>query len=174
MIRVLLLSAILLAFAAPAWPCSVIGPLPPASVLVDRAEVIARVRAEGLSDIPGRPGTMAGSKTQVWFTVREVLKGRLPSSTIEFNGTLDDRDDQNGRPVPYDHVRPSGSGSCFALTYRIGSEYLLFLRRGEHPSFAQPDDLTPYWAALGPTNEQLFGGTADPWLVWVSRQLRTR
>jgi hypothetical protein len=48
------------------------------------------------------------------------------------------------------------------------------LRRGRHPSSAQPDDLTPYWAPLGPTNEQLFGGTSDAWFVWVSGQLRRR
>jgi hypothetical protein len=63
---------------------------------------------------------------------------------------------------------------CFALEYRRGAEYLLFLRRGDHSSYAQSEQLTPYWAPLGPTNEQLFGGGSDPWLLWVRGQLRTR
>ena len=116
---------------------------------------------------------MAGSATQVMFAVLQVLKGRLSSSTIEFNGSLTDRDDRNDRPVPYDFIRPGGSrGDCFALAYRAGTEYLLFLRRGEHASYAQPNDLTPYWAPLSPTNEQLFDRANDAWLVWVRRQLR--
>ena len=139
------------------------------------AEVVARVRAQGLSSTPGRPGVMAESPTQVRFEVLDILKGSLPSATIEFNGSLKERDDRNDRPVPYDFIRPGGrGGNCFALEYRPGAEYLLLLRRGKHPSYAQPDDLTPYWTALAPTNEQLFGGASDAWFVWVSRQLRRR
>jgi hypothetical protein len=83
------------------------------------------------------------------------------------------RDDRNDRPVPYDFIRPGGrGGNCFALAYRPGAEYLLLLRRGEHSSDAQPTDLTPYWASLSPTNEQLLEGSNDPWVVWVSQELR--
>jgi hypothetical protein len=111
----------------------------------------------------------------VRFTILELLKGRLSSSTIEFNGALTDRDDRNDRPVPYDFIRPGGRrGNCFALTYRVGAEYLLLLRRSEHPSYAQPSELTPYWAPLSPTNEQLFDRASDAWLVWVSQELRRR
>ena len=174
MIRPLLVFAIV-GLTAPAWPCSVVGPLPSAERLVGDAEVIARVRAEGLSSTPGRPGTMAESPTQVTFAILELLKGRLSSSTIEFNGSLTDRDDRNDRGVPYDFIRPGGrSGNCFALAYRAGAEYLLLLRRGEHPSYAQPNELTPYWAPLGPTNEQLIAGASDAWFVWVSQELRKR
>jgi hypothetical protein len=159
--------------AAPAWPCTVVGPLPTAERLVADAEVIARVRAEGLSPTPGRAGVMAGSSEQVRFAILEVLKGKLPASTIEFNGSLIDRDDPNDRPVPYDFIRPGGRrGNCFALTYRAGAEYLLLLKRGEHPSYAQANDLTPYWAPLSPTNEQLVHGAKDPWFVWVHEQLK--
>jgi hypothetical protein len=159
--------------AAPALPCSVVGPLPSADALVRNAEVIVRARAEGLSATPGHPGIMAQSPTQVAFAILDVLKGSLRSTTIEFNGSLTDRDDRNDRPVPYDFIRPGGrAGNCYALAYRAGAEYLLFLRRGQHPSYAQPNDLTPYWAPLSPTNEQLFGGASDAWFVWVSRKLR--
>jgi hypothetical protein len=118
---------------------------------------------------------MAGSSTQIRFAILELLKGRLPSPTIEFNGSLMDRDDRNDHPVPYNFIRPGGrGGNCFALAYRAGAEYLLLLRRGEHPSYAQPNDLTPYWAPLSPTNEQLFGGASDAWFVWVSQEVRKR
>jgi hypothetical protein len=170
----LFLAFALLTIAAPAWPCSIVGPLPSAERVVRDAVVIARARAEGLSETPGRTGAMDGSPTQVKFVILEVLKGRLPSSTIEFNGVLTDRDDPNDRPVPYDSVRPGGHGACVALNYRTGAEYLLLLRRGEDPAWAQPNALTPYWVPLGPTNEQLFDGARDPWFVWVSRELRRR
>src|SRR2546422_7651485 len=106
--------AALLLVAAPCLPCSVVGPLPSAQELVNRAEVIVRARVEGLSDEPGRGGTLAGSPSQVRFTVLVVLKGSLRHSVLEFNGHLDDRDDPNDRVVPYDFVRPGGRhGNCF-------------------------------------------------------------
>ena len=171
MIRALLVVA-MVGLAAPAWPCQA-GPRPPAERLVSDAEVIARVRAEGLSSTPGRPGFLTDSPTQVRFAILEVLKGRLSSSTIEFNGALTDRDDRNDRPVPYNFIRPGGrGGNCFALEYRAGAEYLLLLRRADQSPDAQPVELTPYWAPLSPTNEQLFGGASDAWFVWVSQELR--
>jgi hypothetical protein len=174
MIRSFLVIAVV-GLAAPAWPCTVVGPLPSVERLIADAEVIARVRAEDLSATPGRPGTMAGSPTQVRFAIIELLKGQLASSTIEFNGSLTDRDDRNDRAVPYDFIRPGGRrGNCFALAYRPGAEYLMLLRRGEHPLYAQPNDLTPYWAPLSPTNEQLIDGASDAWFVWVSQRLRIR
>jgi hypothetical protein len=151
--------------------------LPSAERLVGDAEVIARVRVEGLSSTPSRAigPFLAGSPTQVRFAILELLKGRLSSSTIEFNGSLTDRDDRNDRPVPYNFVRPGGrQGNCFALAYRAGAEYLLLLRRGQHPSDAQPNEPTPYWAPLSPTNEQLLYGASDAWFVWVSKELRRR
>jgi len=172
-IRIHIAIAIVLLWAGPAWPCSVAGPAPSAQELVDRAEVIVRARVEGLAKSPGRDGLIAGSATQVRFAILDVLKGRLPTNTIEFNGTLTESDDRNDRPVPYDFIRPGGrGGNCFALGYRPGGEYLLLLRRGEHASYAQPNDLTPYWTPLGPTNEQLFGGTSDGWFAWVARRTR--
>jgi hypothetical protein len=174
MIRPLLVLT-MLAVAAPAWPCSVVGPLPSAERLVGDAEVIVWVRVEGLSATPGRGGSLlATSPTQVRFAILEVLKGSLSPSKIEFDGSLTDRDDRNDRPVPYDFIRPGGrGGNCFALTYRADADYLLFLRHSER-SDAQPNQLTPYWAPLSPTNEQLLGGATDAWFVWVSKKLKTR
>jgi hypothetical protein len=161
-------------FATPAWPCSVVGPLPTPHDLVSRAQVIVRARADRLADRPGREGTLAGSRTQIRFIVVAVLKGDLGPGDLEFNGHLEQKDDPNDRPVPFDFIRPGGrSGNCFALGYRQGAEYLLLLRRGDHQSFAQPNDLTPYWTPLAPTNEQLFGDE-DPWLRWVSAEIKNR
>jgi len=165
--------AFLVSSAVPAWPCSVASPLPSAQDLVSRAEVIVRARAEGIAESPGRDATLAGSATQVRFAVLDVLKGRLPARTIEFNGVLGGRDDRNDRPVPYDFIRPGGRrGNCFALEYRSGAEYLLLLARAKHRAYAQPNDLTPYWSPLGPTNEQLFGGMSDLWFSWVAQRAR--
>ena len=157
----------LVAFAAPAWPCTVGRPLPLPDRLVRDAQVIARVRAEGLSPTPGRIEDVSGTSTQVTFAVLEVLKGRLPSSRLEFNGRLTDRDDPNRGPVPYTSNR--SGGECFAVNYRTGAEYFFLMRR-----HGQLDQLTPYWTILSPTNEQLFGGERDPWFAWVSQQLRKR
>ncbi len=90
---------------------------------------------------------------------------------LEISGVLSEQDDPNDRPAPYDFVRRSGRrGNCFALDYRRGAEYLLFLTRGFRPSSARRDDFTPYWAPLAATNEQLFG-TDDPWVIWVRKSL---
>ena len=189
--RAFVAAAVFVMAAAPAWPCTVVGPLPSPQQLVDRAEVIVRVRAERLAEGPGRPASveecitngpepicenlLAASPTRVRFTVLELLKGRLASIPIEFNGTLWDRDDRNDQPVPYDFIRPGGrGGNCFALTYRLGAEYLLLLARNKPLSEAQPAELTPYWAPLAPTNEQLFGGENDAWLTWVAQRLRAQ
>ena len=151
MIRPLLVLA-LLSLAVPAWPCSVVGPLPSAERLVGDAEVIARVRVEGLSSALGDADpVLAGSPTKVQFAVLELLKGNLPSSTIEFNGSVTNRDDRNDRPVPYDFVRPQGrGGNCFALAYRAGAEYLLLLRRVTGSSGVQSSELTPVLGASQP------------------------
>ena len=86
--RLVLVFAIISGFADPALPCDVPAPLPSADSLVRSAEVIARVRAEGISPTPGVGGNLAASRTQVRFTILEVLKGGLPSTTIAFNGSL--------------------------------------------------------------------------------------
>jgi hypothetical protein len=74
-------------------------------------------------------------------------------------------DDFNPAPVPYPAVRPAGQrGSCFAEEYRRGGEFLLLLKR-------TAGHLTPYWAALAPTNEQIRGAD-DRWVRWVREARR--
>jgi hypothetical protein len=146
--------------------------MPVPSELVRDAEAIVFARAQGLSSVPGEEGGLIGAKTKVRFAVLRVLKGELPAGELAFNGVLTARDDPNEKPVPYDFVRPGGrSGNCFALGYRQGADYLLLLRGSGQAADAQPRQLTPYWSALAPTNEQIFGGENDAWFLWVARQL---
>lgn len=103
--------------------------------------------------------------TTVTFGVLEVLKGTPPATVVAFEGRLTDGDDPNDRPVPYDWVRPGGrSGRCFAYVYKKGGEYLLFLR-------TRKGELTPYWATMAATNEEL-SGRDDKWLAWVRVHLK--
>jgi len=86
--------------------------------------------------------------------------GYVPSPLL-IEGTVTPDDDFTDRPSPYDFVRPRGrGGSCYATEYREGARFLLLLNR------AADGSLTPYWAALAPTNEQLHPGD-DPWLAAV-------
>ena len=63
-------------------------------------------------------------------------------------------------------VRPGGrGGECFARSYQRDGEYLLFLKKVD-------GKLTPYWAALRATNEQITGAH-DEWVTWVRRQLES-
>jgi hypothetical protein len=151
--------------ALEAFPCSVTGPLPTPEALVRQASVIMRARVEGLVDSPGNTG-FPGAQTpsQVRFRVVDVLKGAYSSEELTINGRLERADDWNDRAVPYDFVRRGGRrGNCFALGYKEGAEYLLLLRA---PHQAADGTLSPYWSALGPTNEQVRGAD-DPWVRWV-------
>jgi hypothetical protein len=161
---------LLLGLAAPATPCSVRALTKPADLL-KLATVIVRARADRLSTVPGQGGNLAAASTQVEFTVLSVLKGRHLGSTLTFNGVLSERDERNPGTIPYQTARHSADGECFAMGYREGGYYLLFLKRGDHPAYAQGQMWTPYWAPLAPSNEQLFGAD-DPWERWVSERLR--
>jgi hypothetical protein len=158
--------------APPALACSV-STTPTPAELMRQAEVIVRARAEGLSSQPGSngPGQLGASATQVEFRVVAELKGHLPAGRITFNGSLTARNEPNRGTVPYQSVRPSGDAGCFSVEYRQGAEYLLFLKRASHHAYAQPEKLTPYWAPLAPSNEQVFG-PADPWERWVRDRLQ--
>jgi hypothetical protein len=159
-----------LGFITPASPCSVTR-IPTAAELVRDAQVIVRARAERVASEPGRPGPLAASPGQVEFRILSVLKGSLGDSHVTFSGTLVARDERNDGDVPYAHARSSADSSCFALHYREGGEYLLFLKRAGDAVYAQPQRLTPYWAPLAPTNEQLFGRD-DKWERWTREELR--
>lgn len=154
--------------------CSVlVSSIPTPVELVRLADVIVRARAEGLSSQPGREGSVPFSPTQVEFRVVAVLKGKLPTNRLRFNGRITTRDERNRGTVPYLSVRPSGDGVCFSLEYRQGAEYLLFLKPASYRAYAQPepDQLTPYWAPTAASNEPLFG-PSDAWEAWVRAQLQ--
>ncbi len=124
---------------------------------VDSADMIVRAIAEA-------PGDGAVADRTVRFTIVERLRGNGEDDTIRISGRLSDRDDFNTLSVPYTLVRGSGQGGdCHAREYRPGAEYLLILQRSG-------DELTPYWKALAPLNEQIRGA-ADPWVVWVRERV---
>jgi hypothetical protein len=164
---------ILLGVAAPVFPCSIVGPLPTPIRLIEQADLVVQARAEEQVASPGVSNNfLAKTPWQVRFRIVAVHKGTFAGSELTFNGRLEGRDDLNDRPVPYDHVRPGGSGSCYALGYRQGAQYLLLLKRSR-PDGQTAGDWTPYWAPLGPTNEQLRN-ESDPWLTWVVEQIKRR
>ena len=147
-----------------------LGPLPLSPpLLITRADVIVRATAlryiktprEGLTDLD------FSSEGNIQFKVEEVLKGVVMPATLTIEGLLSRFDDFNDRPVPYDMVRPGGRrGSCYVYTYKKDAEFLLFLRK-------EGDKLTPYWASMSPTNEQLRSPD-DAWLKWVKEYLLTQ
>jgi hypothetical protein len=126
--------------------------------LIARADGIYLVRAVRYTSTPqdaeaDRLSPLPTSTIQ--FQVLEVLKGARLGALV-LPARVDGNDDFNDRPVPYDFVRPEGRhGNCYALSYGLGRQYLLFVKDG-----------TPYWSALGPTNEQVRGAD-DPWVRWV-------
>jgi len=96
--------------------------------------------------------------------LHELLDAPLPD-TLRIGGFETGHDDFNSDTVPYTRVRSQGLlGGCVASTYVLGGHYLLLLRR-EH------GELTPYWAALEPVNEQVRGSD-DPWVRWVRRTVQ--
>jgi len=143
--------------------CSMVSIRTPDELVRD-AESIVRARAMRYDKQPERTPEGYWAHGVVEFDVIEVLKGRADKRLL-VPGLIGMRDDPNDRSVPYDFVRPMGrSGSCFAYEYRLGGEFLLFLRQG-------PDGITPYWSGLAPTNEQLMTEAPDPWVEWVSKRL---
>lgn len=125
--------------------------------LVDDADVIVRAVAVDLRIDPEDPNGIWG---QVHFRVTETLRGTVGEEELDFFGRLVDENDFNLGEAPYRIVRRAGQrGDCFARAYRAGGEYLFLL-------WTKDGDLTPYWAPLAPTNEQIRGET-DPWLEWV-------
>jgi hypothetical protein len=136
------------------------GPRAPETLVRD-AEIILRVRASSTEVASARSGI--GVEHVVRFIVLEQLKGQHQFD-VAARGTLSDQPEMNPGPVPYGSVKRSGlSGACFAETYQKNSEYLLFLKKVDGL-------LTPYWAPLSATNEQIVG-PQDKWVVWVKEEL---
>ena len=130
--------------------------------LVSDADVIVRARVWRLTDAPTAPSP-PWADTSIRLGVVEVLKGEV-QFTVDVSGTLANHADMNDLPAPYVMVRPGGRiGGCFARSYQRDGEYLLLLKK-------VLGKLTPYWASLGATNEQITGAD-DPWVAWVRQQL---
>ena len=141
-------------------------PLTPAQ-LAANADVIVRATVVGYVKSPEKYRTTGMPDSTVEFKVEEVLKGENVPTSLIINGYLNDKDDFNDRPVPYDFIRPDGrAGSCIANSYKEGAEFLFFLKKKE-------ETLTPYWAALTPTNEQLRSSD-DQWLKWTKDFLQSQ
>ena len=156
----LLVAATILADVQSAFACFA-GPRSPGSLVTD-ADVIVRAQVLGLTEAPTSPLVLLPN-SWIRLGVMEVLKGEV-QFTLTVSGTLTDHPDMNDRAVPYWMVRPSGrGGGCFARTYQRDGEYLFFLKKVD-------GKLTPYWAALSATNEQITGAD-DPWVTWVRQQL---
>jgi hypothetical protein len=130
----------------------------PAAAIVEQAEVIVRVEATSFE--PQGHWSKDIRYGLIHFKVKEVLKGELKKDTVALEGTIDIYDGPNDRPPPYDLVRPGGRrGSCHAEDYKLGTEFLLFLKSS-----------TVYWAPLSATNEEVSGPN-DPWVWWVKGYL---
>lgn len=145
--------------------CSLIPPPPasgydPTSLLTART-VIVRARADSSS--AGRGRSLLDGRSLVHFTVLEVIDsgGIDLRAHLSFAGETSDKADFNTGSVPYHWPRSEAqTGACFAYTYQRGGVFLLLLRG------STIDSLTPYWAPLRPTNEQIRGAS-DPWVEWV-------
>jgi hypothetical protein len=156
----LILAAAALLVRHEALACSRI-PVPPER-LVAQADLIVRATAVQYAVQPSGPASDTPNSIII-FHVEEVLKGRTKPAEVQIPGYLARNDDFNDGTVPYQLVRRGGRNSCFANTYRYGSEYLLILSnyRGGY---------TATWSPAAPTNEQLRGAD-DPWLKWVRDQI---
>lgn len=127
--------------------------------LVEMAEGIYRVSPVAYAAPQPSSRISPWPDTQVRFEVLAVLKG-VQRASLQLPGELGREDDPNDHPVPYEFVRPGGrSGNCYAVTFRKGREYLLFVKND-----------TAYWSPLAPTTEQV-SGPDDPWVIWVKEQL---
>lgn len=91
----------------------------------------------------------------VQFTVLEVVKGGDDPGVLHVVANESEFQGANRGRVPYTAARPGADGLCYALDYRIGREYLLFLQEGQL-----------YFEPGMPINEEVDGAD-DPWVVWV-------
>jgi hypothetical protein len=150
-----------LVIATEAYPCSIVGEISNLKLVSD-ADAIVRAIAVEYASPPSHPeGSTTGvPDSKIRFRVIENIGGSAVSDLI-LPGYLVDRDDFNDQQPPYTFVRPGGrAGSCFANSYRLGGQFLLFLKK------TNAGDLTVNWYALAPVNEQLHSDI-DPWLLWV-------
>ncbi|HKO59987.1 MAG TPA: hypothetical protein VJV03_02410 [Pyrinomonadaceae bacterium] len=162
----LTISIFILALASPTVACLGPPPLSP-TALVTRADVIVRATALRYVKTPREEMVELdfSSSGNIQFKVEEILKGERVAATLMIEGLLTVVDDFNDGLVPYHLVRRGGRHvSCEVYSYKKDAEFLLFLRKEE-------GKLTPYWASMSPTNEQLRSPD-DAWVKWVREYLR--
>jgi hypothetical protein len=166
-----------LVFGGEAPACSYLGEISNTKVL-NGADAIVRAIAVDYVSPPVKPQTPrpAGSTAEIYpakaaalprvtfpgirFKVIETIRG-IETPELILPGNLVEEDDFNDKPAPYSVVRPDGrGGSCYARSYRKGSQFLLFLKKDA------AGKLTADWAPLSPANEQLHSEN-DPWLLWA-------
>jgi hypothetical protein len=156
-----------LLFATACYPCSVLHPVS-STEMVRESDAIVVVTAEGYSAPPKDPRSWNGFITpdsKVRFKITETIRGKLSADYLVLPGILVQTDDFNDAKSPYNFVRPGGRhGNCYAYTYRAKGQFLLMLKKD------RDGELTVYWYALGPVNEQLHS-LDDPWLLWVREQV---
>ena len=135
--------------------------------IVAEAQVI--VRATVLGEVPPSPVAGDGQRPQVVLAVDEVLRGAGVPDTLRFIGNIHDEDavpPEYVAEIPHrSYLRRLSGGSCMAMTYRQGGEYLLLLQRSEFRGV-----LDPYWVLLAPTNNEIWGAD-DPWVRWVRLEI---
>lgn len=127
--------------------------------VIKNADVI--VRATAIEAVENQATGFKGVK----FNVEEVLRGEEIPTTLTFYGHLSEQDNYSKRPVPYGGVSSSNSNRCYALDYKRGAEFLLFLKKDRGKI------TDPYWKPFAPTNEQLHPEN-DKWLEWVRNNLK--
>jgi hypothetical protein len=137
------------------------------------ADFIVRATAVKYIIPPDSPGQRSRVPySTIEFKVEETIWGSDVPATISLNGYLSKEDDFNESPLPYKFVRPKGRyGNCFAIEYKEGAQFLLFVRKSSDWSlFHAPTVYTTNFSPLGPTNEQLRDAD-DPWVKWVKAYL---
>ena len=147
--------------------CSIVGDPTNAGQLCLKAEIIVRAIANKYFQAPDSSEaiTTGTPESLIEFIVLDTLKGTSIPKVILLNGYLNDKDDFNDRPVPYNFVRRNGRrGSCYANTYKKGAEYLLFIKR-------KNNTYTVGIGALSPVNEQLHN-SEDPWYYYIKGYLK--
>lgn len=177
-----LIAALLLGTASPVPPAVTVPPgafcstRPPVDFSVARTRRIVRnaevvVRAVMVGSATGKTLKPWDADTLA-FEVREVLKGENVPDTLPIPGVIVDWDDVQEDTVPYrSHRIMYSGGECITSFYKLGTEYLLLLNR--MPEVPRLAGLTPYWAILAPTNEQIRGPD-DPWVAWVRATLQAK
>jgi hypothetical protein len=133
--------------------------------MCQEADAIVRVTALDYISPPTEEYITTGiPRSIVRMRVEDVISGEFSDTHLAVRGYLSNDDDFNDHPAPYQFVRPGGrGGSCYANTYRQKAQFVLFLKEVD-------GEVSPYWYALGPVNEQLTGED-DPWVWWLKGYL---